>query len=241
MIQLWLCALHKYPRFPKLACSNPASSTLVILTDASLSIVINCYQVMSTHAQAKQNENKANPVWTPSVPNFLTHKSFLASDIVHIPQRELQGLSLGSQLLKQIVSELGLSLCRIILGIDARVAIWWAIASNNDKMSIFVKNRSTIIKNEINQATQLLYDIHMSENLDNIVTRNPPTSDSYLDIITWVPAELMSADLGSKYETFSNKTGQNKLISHEAVGPGCPGCQTLNNNLKIKLSLLLGI
>ena len=107
MIQLWLCALHKYPRFPKTACSNPASSTLIILTDASLSIVLHCFQIMSTHEQAQENENKTHPNWTPNVVNFLSHKSFLASEIVHVPQRELQGLSLGSQLLKQIVSELG--------------------------------------------------------------------------------------------------------------------------------------
>ena len=107
-------------------------------------------------------------------------------------------------MVKQIVSELGISLKKIILGVDARVAIWWAISNNTDKMSIFVANRSTIIKNELNQAAQLLYDLHVSEDLDNVVTRNPPAPDSYLDTITWVPAEYMTADIGSKYQTFSN-------------------------------------
>ena len=46
-------------------------------------------------------------------------------------------------------------------------------------MSIFVANRSTIIKNELNQAAQLLYDLHVSEDLDNVVTRNPPAPDLY--------------------------------------------------------------
>ena len=38
----------------------------------------------------------------------------------------------------------------------------------------FVANRSTIIKNELNQASQLLYDLHVSEGLDNVITQNPP-------------------------------------------------------------------
>ena len=102
---------------------------------------------MSTHTQAKENEGKTHPEWTPNIVNFLSHRSFLASEITHVPQRELQGLSLGSQMVKQVVSELGISLRKIILGVDARVAIWWAISNNTDKMSIFVANRSTIIKN----------------------------------------------------------------------------------------------
>ena len=31
MIELWLCSLHKYPRFPPSACSNLASTTLFYL------------------------------------------------------------------------------------------------------------------------------------------------------------------------------------------------------------------
>ena len=147
MIELWLCSLHKYPRFPPTACSNPASATLLVLSDASLSIILHCFLILSPHTQARENESKNKTTWSPNIVNFLSHRSFLASEITHVPQRELQGLSLGSQMLKQIVSELGISLKRIILGIDAKVAIWWAISNNTDKMSIFVGNRSTIIKN----------------------------------------------------------------------------------------------
>ena len=115
---------------------------------------------------------------------FLSHRSFLASEITHVPQREMQGLSLGSQMLKQIVSELGTTINRLILGIDARVAIYWAMGHNTDKMSIFVGNRSNIIKNELNQAAQHLHDLHVSEGLNNNVTQNTPPPDAYLDIIT---------------------------------------------------------
>ena len=174
MIELWLCSLHKYSRFPPSACSNPASTTLLVLSDASLSIILHCFLILSPHTQAKQNEGKRQPEWTPNIVNFLSHRSFLSSEITHIPQRELQGLSLGSQMLKQIVSELGISLKKIILGVDAKVAIWWSISNNTEKMSIFVANRSTIIKNELNQASQLLYDLHVSEGLDNVITQNPP-------------------------------------------------------------------
>ena len=59
----------------------------------------------------------------------------------------------------------------------------------------------------------------MSEDLDNVVTQNPPAPDSYLDTISWVPAKYMTADIGSKYQTFGNNDSQNKILTHDIVGP----------------------
>ena len=63
----------------------------------------------------------------------------------------------------------------------------------------------------------MIYIFPKALTMSSLETHPPPYS--YLDIITWIPTEYMTADIGSKYKTFNNSDKQNKILTNDMVGP----------------------
>ena len=103
--QLWLffllqvvepckVSLLKFKRFPINCTSSEGGATLLVLIDASLTLILYCFII-------HPNQDEGNKV------SFLTHKCFLASEITTIPKRELQAQTMGSAIIVKLVSEMG--------------------------------------------------------------------------------------------------------------------------------------
>ena len=133
----------EFERFPLPGKSDEGKASLVILTDASLALVIHAFLVYPTD----QGQNRVH---------LLTHQSHLASTIKTIPKRELMALCYGAQLAQTIVSELPNLIKDFMVASDSRVSLFWVLNQNNTKLELFIANRVETIRNSLNLALEQL-------------------------------------------------------------------------------------
>ena len=133
VIEISKMSLLKFKRFPKHATSLEGDATLLVLVDASSSLIIHCFLI---HPSPKCN-----------IISFLTHKCFLDSEITTIPKRELQAQNLGSNIIVKLVSEMGHLIKGFILAGDSKVSIFWVLHDNSHKkLQLFMDNRAKMIR-----------------------------------------------------------------------------------------------
>ena len=179
------------------------------MTDASTSIIVNCFLIYPTSSGTK-------------TASLLTHKSYLGAESTSLPRRELQGVAFGASLTHKVVTELGNLISKLYLCTDSKVAVYWVLSAIDKPMQIFNKNRCDVIRSKLNMATECLHDIHVSEELDTEASKNIPSPLDYEKVLHWVPFNYNSADIGSKYATFdivNNKGSAGKMTSHKDCSP----------------------
>ena len=173
-------SLFECPRFQDKAISKNGMLELPVMTDANISMIVNCFIIYP------------NSIGTKTA-SLLTHKSYLGAESTSLPRRELQGVAFGASLIHKVVTELGNLISKLYL-----CTVYWVLSAIDKHMEIFNKNRCDVIRSKLNIAADCLHQIHMSEELDTEASKNIPSPLDYEKILHWVPSSYNSADLGTK-------------------------------------------
>ena len=145
MVQCYKSTLIQFPRFPKFFGTERHSCTLVVTADASSSIVIMAFLVVF-------NKDGIAKV------NLIQSKTFLAANVSTIPQHEFHALALASQFCRQLVTELAHLLQNFIVCTDAKICIYWCLSDCKVPKTIFVENRTQMIKSCLETSIDLLME-----------------------------------------------------------------------------------
>ena len=86
LVQLFKCTMHRYKRYPISSTSEDISYTLLVLCDASISIVLLAYLVIPEKGD------------TPGSIMLLQSKTHLCPNKLTIPLRELLAICLAAEL-----------------------------------------------------------------------------------------------------------------------------------------------
>ena len=119
VIEISKMSLLRFRRFPKQVTRLEGEATLLVLVDASSSLIIHCFLI--------------HPTPQGIILSFLTHKCFLVSKITTIPKQELQAQNLDSNLVTKLVSEMGHLIKDFYLAGDSKVSIFWVLHDNPHK------------------------------------------------------------------------------------------------------------
>ena len=76
LIELHKVSLYEFPRFPDKAISKNGTLELLVISDASNSIIVNCYLIYPTSSGNK-------------TASLITHKSYLGAESMSLPRMEL--------------------------------------------------------------------------------------------------------------------------------------------------------
>ena len=152
--------------------------------------------------------------------NLIQSKTFLAANISTIPQREFHGLALAAQFCRQLVSELAHLLQNFIVCTDAKICVYWCLSNCRTPKTIFVENRTQMIKSSLETSIDLLMESQAERgDTENLKTRGDLQKQNYKDVLFWIPSGLNKSDCGSKYLTF-NETNQNyKMLTPDDIDP----------------------
>ena len=223
--ELFRTVLFDFRRFPENAVSRPGNAILVITVDASFSLIITAHLVYFS------------PDFKESWINLLTNKSYLASNLSSIPNREMHVQSLGAQLALKIVIEIGDLIRQAYLFNDSRVAIAWCNNMSSKPLNLFVANRVAIVKNALQTVQETLYDTHVTEDIQSPIRQSCWKNDFFKDILHWCSSELTVADHGTKYRRFNNPDS-GSLITTDQVNPnsrsiqGMPWMKKIDEEIK---------
>ena len=121
LCQLFRCTLHEHVRFPRRCSSGLNSALLLVLGDAG-----GCALVLHGWLLHKANRKGLLEVLAKesTVPSICTHKTYLASGVRSIPQRETEIQCKGAMFSKAVVSELAPRLSGFLQFSDSRVSIF---------------------------------------------------------------------------------------------------------------------
>ena len=186
--------------------SREGEATLLILTDASLALVIHAFLVYPT------DKNK-------DMVCLLSHQSHLASTVKTIPKRELMALCYGAQIAQTIISELSALSKNFIVCSDSRVSLFWVLNQHNTRLELFIANRVQTIRSSLNLAVEQLISEHQALEIRSEISNKKATTQSYQDILYWVPGSMNMADQGTKFKTYDETGLNNKTLRADDCGP----------------------
>ena len=201
MVEIAKAAFHCYPRIPKGAILKGANVILFVMTDASLSQVVACYlSYEMAYGRAII---------------LILAKGYLSATSKTIPKLELSVVSIGANILKQLVEELKSLLREALLVTDSMVSVHWII-SNKPNLMTFCKNRvASVRENLVGLPDEIFETGRNSEELDDI----SENEQKVLLTLHWCQGEVQPADLGTKYKRLGQPHSVPRMITADQVGP----------------------
>ena len=202
MLELYKSTLIDFERFPKSFSTQRGKSTLVVTADASISLVMNAFLIISNEGGRCETVH-------------IQSKSFLANSVGTIPQRELHALSLACQFCREIVADLGPLFDSFLVCTDAKVTLFWVLNQSEIPKTIFVENRIQIVRSCLQTSIDLLSEQHGPQNLGKSSKSQPGPLKNFKDVLFWIPSSKNRSDLGSKFLTFDSACKSSPMITAE--------------------------
>ena len=133
----------RYRRIPTETKKVNKNVTLLVLT-SSISMIISAYLVYNIDKPPDEQRSI-----------LILAKSYLTGNSTTIPKAELQEITLGATIIKQLCEEFKEILRNAFLLTDSKVSIFWTL-KNNETLSIFVRNRCENITRKLNEAENII-------------------------------------------------------------------------------------
>ena len=131
----------------------------------------------------------------------------------------MHGLSLASQFCRQLVSELGHLIGNFLVCTDAKITIFWSLSDSLEPKTIFVENRTQLIRSSIQTSIDLLLEEQSEEEGTGDLKIKGNLQKNYKDILFWIPSPLNKSDCGTKYLTSDGVNPNMKMLTAEDIDP----------------------
>ena len=111
----------------------------------------------------------------------------------------MHALSLASQFCRQLVSELSHLVDKFLVCTDAKITIHWCLSDLKEPKTIFVENRTQVIRSCLETSLDLLMEEQVEGgDIDNQKIEGNLQKKNYKDVLFWIPSGLNKADCGTK-------------------------------------------
>merc|ERR1712208_189539 len=135
-------------------------------------------------------------------------------------RRELQAKVLGAQICLKLVLELGSLIKNFLLCSDALVGLCWVLNKNDVQLKMFIQSRVQVIRSSLNRAYEHLHQEHKDQEINSSAAQSTPGTTDYQDHLFWVPGELNTPDIGTKYRKFGTST--DRMLTASDCAPNSP-------------------
>ena len=207
LVQLFKCTMHRYKRYPITSTSEDISYTLLVLCDASISIVLLAYLVIPEKGD------------TPGSIMLWQSKTHLCPNKLTIPLRELLAICLAAELSLSIIGELPEIIRDFYIINDSKVGIYWVLGSknNNRTQTIFTRNKIEATRHFIKQSMDILENSHHHNKIKSRFTDQK--DNKWQNHLLWISSKYNTSDTGTKFQTFDNTQCGGSMINAEAASP----------------------
>ena len=114
-----------------------------------------------------------------------------------------------------IVFELDALIKKFFTCTDSRISLFWSLNMCDRQLELFLANREQSIKSLLNLAVEQLATEYRSLEIKSNIAKQKATTQSYQDVLFWVPGTLNTADQETTFKTYSDTGFRHRMIMAE--------------------------